>query len=427
MDLIRPFPCAKGSLRYAVVVLEYFSKWIEVEPLREINPRMSRNSSGKTSYAAWVSHCTFDLHPFWEFCANLGTEICFPVVCHPQSNGVVNCTNGNILYMLNRCIVGLAKILWVEELPNVLWFLHTMVTHPTRFTPFRLLFSDEAMNLAKIKGCSLWVHLLETIGEREVSLDLAKGTRLHAIQNLDRYIAKTKAWLLLTEYFSLNSCAAHAAALDSCLPRLLFLSLVQLLTWLQWQCQQEQGVLSPSCPCTSFSSSSSSLFFFSSLSLHCYAGAVGYSEQEGDRVGFLPAQPRSPPVSQFSGYVTVNEHNGRALFDWFFEAQASPWQKPLLLWLNRGSPDTEQGLTSTSLRGTEFPLGVCFSYTYTSSDLTKLDDAFVAEDAYKFVVNWFMRFPQYKDGEFYISGESYAGHYVPQLAELVMNRLNFRN
>ena len=35
--------------------------------------------------------------------------------------------------------------------------------------------------------------------------------------------------------------------------------------------------------------------------------------------------------------------------------------------------------------------------------------AFVAEDAYDFLVNWFKRFPQYKGREFYISGESYAG------------------
>lgn len=35
--------------------------------------------------------------------------------------------------------------------------------------------------------------------------------------------------------------------------------------------------------------------------------------------------------------------------------------------------------------------------------------AFVAEDAYTFLVNWFERFPQYKHRDFYIAGESYAG------------------
>lgn len=32
-----------------------------------------------------------------------------------------------------------------------------------------------------------------------------------------------------------------------------------------------------------------------------------------------------------------------------------------------------------------------------------------AADLYKFLVNWFKKFPQYKSHEFYIAGESYAG------------------
>jgi serine carboxypeptidase-like clade 2 len=77
------------------------------------------------------------------------------------------------------------------------------------------------------------------------------------------------------------------------------------------------------------------LLVFASQSLCCYS--AGSSEQERDRVAFLPGQPRSPQVSHFSGHVTVNEKNGRALFYWFFEAQEQPAHKPLLLWLNGGS------------------------------------------------------------------------------------------
>ncbi|CAO2173786.1 unnamed protein product [Urochloa humidicola] len=168
-------------------------------------------------------------------------------------------------------------------------------------------------------------------------------------------------------------------------------------------------------------------------------------EQEGDRVAFLPGQPRSPPVSQFSGYVTVNEHNGRALFYWFFEAQTLPAQKPLLLWLNGGPGCSSVGYGAASELGPllvngngtglefnkfawnkeanllflESPVGVGFSYTNTTSDLDSIDDRFVAKDAYTFLVNWFNRFPQYKSHDLYMSGESYAGHYVPQLAEVV--------
>ncbi|KAF8704066.1 hypothetical protein HU200_031552 [Digitaria exilis] len=36
-----------------------------------------------------------------------------------------------------------------------------------------------------------------------------------------------------------------------------------------------------------------------------------------------------------------------------------------------------------------------------------------------FLLNWLDKFPEFKTRDFYIAGESYAGHYVPQLAELI--------
>ena len=55
----------------------------------------------------------------------------------------------------------------------------------------------------------------------------------------------------------------------------------------------------------------------------------------GDRVEALPGQP---PVAfaQYSGYVTVNQDRGRALFYWLTEAVGDAATKPLVLWLNGG-------------------------------------------------------------------------------------------
>ncbi|KAJ6839972.1 serine carboxypeptidase-like 34 [Iris pallida] len=170
------------------------------------------------------------------------------------------------------------------------------------------------------------------------------------------------------------------------------------------------------------------------------------AQQEADRVAGLPGQP---PVKflQYAGYVTVNESHGKALFYWFFEATKDAEHKPLLLWLNGGPGCSSIGFGEAEELGPflvqngvpelkfnkhswnkeanllflESPIGVGFSYTNTSSDLLHLGDEITATDSHTFLLNWFKRFPQYKSHEFYIAGESYAGHYVPQLAEKIFD------
>ncbi|KAF9603121.1 hypothetical protein IFM89_033957 [Coptis chinensis] len=66
------------------------------------------------------------------------------------------------------------------------------------------------------------------------------------------------------------------------------------------------------------------------------------------------------------------------------------------------------------------PAGVGFSYSSSSEDLLENGDIRTAKDSLEFLLKWFKRFPQFKGREFYITGESYAGHYVPQLAQAIV-------
>jgi serine carboxypeptidase-like clade II len=75
----------------------------------------------------------------------------------------------------------------------------------------------------------------------------------------------------------------------------------------------------------------------------------------------------------------------------------------------------------------ESPAGVGFSYSNTSSDYGLSGDRRTAADAYLFLANWLERFPEYKSRPFYISGESYAGHYVPELAATILTQNSYNS
>ncbi|KAL0357701.1 UNVERIFIED_CONTAM: Serine carboxypeptidase-like 45 [Sesamum calycinum] len=164
-----------------------------------------------------------------------------------------------------------------------------------------------------------------------------------------------------------------------------------------------------------------------------------------DRISQLPGQPRVS-FQQFSGYVNVDEKGERALFYYFVEAETDPASKPLVLWLNGGPGCSSLGVgafsengpfrpsgmlrwSGMSIAGTKKQIsciwshlfGVGFSYSANSSSYEGVNDKITARDNLVFLQNWFLKFPQYRNRSLYITGESYAGHYIPQLVELMLH------
>ncbi|KAF8022267.1 hypothetical protein BT93_G2420 [Corymbia citriodora subsp. variegata] len=167
--------------------------------------------------------------------------------------------------------------------------------------------------------------------------------------------------------------------------------------------------------------------------------------KEKDRIKKLPGQP-SVEFDHYGGYVTVNKSAGRAFYYYFVEAGRNKDSMPLLLWLNGGPGCSSFGYGAMQELGPfrvhsdgktlyrnkfawniaanvlflESPAGVGFSYSNTTADYRASGDSKTAVDNYVFLLNWLERFPEYKNRDFYISGESYAGHYVPQLAHTIL-------
>ncbi|CAM0957277.1 unnamed protein product [Alopecurus aequalis] len=182
------------------------------------------------------------------------------------------------------------------------------------------------------------------------------------------------------------------------------------------------------------------------LALTCLLrpAATAASDHAADRIVRLPGQP-AVDFDMYSGYITVEENAGRSLFYLLQEAPEEAQPAPLVLWLNGGpgcssiayGASEELGAFRITPRGAglflneyrwnkvanilflDSPAGVGFSYTNTTSDLYTSGDNRTAHDSYTFLRKWFEKFPHYKYREFYIAGESYAGHYVPELSQLV--------
>ena len=162
---------------------------------------------------------------------------------------------------------------------------------------------------------------------------------------------------------------------------------------------------------------------------------------ENDLVTSLPDYPYYSTF--YSGYLNVNSYKQ---FHYILNPSNSNGdKKPLILWLN-GGPGcsslegwaTENGPLKLDSDGNfiyneyswnlvanmlyiESPGNVGYSYIDSTSDYElEVNDDIVAEDNLKALLDFFNKYPSYKGKDFYISGQSYAGIYIPYLAYKIL-------
>jgi hypothetical protein len=86
---------------------------------------------------------------------------------------------------------------WPDELIKVVWSHNTTISRSTGFTPFKLLFGDEAITPEEAKAGSIRI-VASTEDEAEadysVEKDAIEGIMLQAVENINKYQAETIKW-----------------------------------------------------------------------------------------------------------------------------------------------------------------------------------------------------------------------------------------
>ena len=110
IDLIGSLPTGKGGVKYAVVAVDYFTKWAEAEPLASITTKkvldfVVKNIICRFGLPAKIvsdNGTQFDSDVFTDFYARHGIQKSFSAVAHPQANGQVEAVNKRLKDTLKK-------------------------------------------------------------------------------------------------------------------------------------------------------------------------------------------------------------------------------------------------------------------------------------------------------------------------------------
>ena len=95
IDIVGPLPLGKGQVKFLLVAIDYFTKWVEAEALATITKAKIRNFVWKNVICRFGIPMTiisdngrqFDNQSFKNFYSNLGIKNQFSFPGHPQANG----------------------------------------------------------------------------------------------------------------------------------------------------------------------------------------------------------------------------------------------------------------------------------------------------------------------------------------------------
>ena len=195
LDIVGPFPKAIGNKWYLLVGTDYFTKWVEVEPLTTIKDVDAKKLVWKnivTRFGGLRSlilddGLQFDSKSFRRYCCDLGITNIYFTPAYPQGNGQAETINKVIVNGLKKGLDD-AKEKWVKELSHVL-------CRSTKETPFSMTYGAEIVIPLKTGFPTLGTSSFNPSNNNELlekSLDFIEERRESAIFQLTYYQHKLK-------------------------------------------------------------------------------------------------------------------------------------------------------------------------------------------------------------------------------------------
>ncbi|VFQ63990.1 unnamed protein product [Cuscuta campestris] len=157
IDIVGALPKEVGQARWIVVAIDYFTKWVEAEPLAGITGRQMIDFVGTNILCRFgvprqiISNngTQFEEAEFQEFLKTWGIQHTKVSVAYPQANRQVENINRTIIDGIKKKLLSEGSK-WVDELPRILWTYRTAPRRATGDTPFGLAYDFEARAPAEV-------------------------------------------------------------------------------------------------------------------------------------------------------------------------------------------------------------------------------------------------------------------------------------
>jgi hypothetical protein len=201
LNQVGPLKKAKHGFEYIFVTIDKFTNWIEYKLLVKYSATKAvefiqdiMHRCRIPNYVITYLGFPFTAIKFRNWAQDCGISIDYASVAHPEANGQVERTNGLILARLKPRLYEELEDYdskWIEELPKVVWGLHTQVSRVTGYSPFFLVYGSEAVLPVDLVWTSPKIEQYEereAEHTRRLELDSIEDVRVNATLQSARYI-----------------------------------------------------------------------------------------------------------------------------------------------------------------------------------------------------------------------------------------------